>query len=147
MSTQPPSREPAPTTRQSALSATREPFVPPRQVLDQVQGRFLDPGTALSVRGVRPRSTVYVGPRVIVSVTPDVAEVVSRLQAVAESLGWEAEVNPDDADELGGQRDERAVPGVVRLELVVRDETATQAPDGWVLQQNARARYGIDPTG
>ena len=38
MSAQTPPREPAPTTRQSALSTTREPFVPPRQVLGVVLG-------------------------------------------------------------------------------------------------------------
>ena len=44
--------------------------MPPRQVLDMVSGRFLDPGTALAVKGVDPRSTVYVGPRLIVAMTP-----------------------------------------------------------------------------
>ena len=78
-----------PEIRQSALSNQREPFVPPRQVLDMVSGRFLDPGTALAVNGVRPRSTVYVGPRLIVAETPDTAEVIERLREVAETLGWE----------------------------------------------------------
>src|SRR3954468_342975 len=82
-------------SRQSALSATREPFVPPRQVLDQVDGRVLDPGTALSVKGVRPRSTVYVGPRLIVSESADTATVIERLQGVAEGLGWVATIHPE----------------------------------------------------
>lgn len=54
MEPNPPSYEPAPTNRQSALSSSREPFVPPREVLEMVSGRFLDPGTALAVKGVRP---------------------------------------------------------------------------------------------
>ena len=44
--------------------------------------------------------------------------------------------------ELRREKDEREVPGVVRLELVVEDEKATLAPDGWVLLQNARASSG-----
>src|SRR5689334_22017284 len=133
-----PSNQPA--FRQGALSASREPFVPPRQVLDMVSGRFLDPGTALSVKGVRPRSTVYVGPRLIVSMTPEAPEVIQRLQTVADSLGWEATVHTDDEDKQRALTDTReVVPGVIRLDLTVKDEKATIAPDGWILLQNARA--------
>jgi hypothetical protein len=139
----PPNNQPA--IRQGALSASREPFVPPRQVLDMVSGRFLDPGTALAVKGVRPRSTVYVGPRLIVSMTPDAAEVIQRLQTVADSLGWEATVHPDDETQPRALSDARdVVPGVIRLDLTVKDEKATIAPDGWILLQNARATYGIE---
>jgi len=108
--------------KQSALSTTREPFVPPRPVLDMVSGRVLDPGTALTVNGVRPRSTVYVGPRLIVSVAPGAADVVARLQEVATSLGWEAQVHPDDVEELRREKGEREVPGVVRLELTFEND-------------------------
>src|SRR3990170_6309977 len=128
-----------PESRQSALSTQREPFVPPRPVLDQVNGRVLDPGTALAVKGVRPRSTVYVGPRLIVSSTPETPEVIERLRAVAESLGWEATVHAEDREKALEPRS-GAIPGVVRLDLTVTDEKATLAPDGWVLLQNARAR-------
>jgi serine protease len=149
-----PSYDPKPTTRQSALSTQREPFVPPRHVLDQVDGRLLDPGTALSVKGVRPRSTVYVGPRLMVSLGPETATTIERLQQVAETLGWQATVHPDDepnrpekGDPAGafvaGQGDRPRI-GVVRLDLSVRDERATAAPDGWVLLQHARAAYGIE---
>jgi len=126
-------------SRQSSLSAQREPFVPPRPVLDQVSGRVLDPGTALSVKNVRPRSTVYVGPRLIVSLTPDTPRVIQQLQEVAESLGWVATVHTDD-EAKAAEPPREAVPRVVRLDLAVKDETATLAPDGWVLLQNARAR-------
>src|SRR5689334_3129777 len=105
-----------PDSRQSARSTQREPFVPPRPVLDQVDGRVLDPGTALSVKGVRPRSTVYVGPRLIISNTPDSGQVVERLQEVATSLGWEATVHVDDQEKAIDTRP-AAVPGVVRLDL------------------------------
>src|SRR5690242_9104335 len=124
-----PSNQPA--FRQGALSASREPFVPPRQVLDMVSGRVLDPGTALTVKGVRPRSTVYVGPRLIISRGPDTAEVVERLQTVAETLGWTATVHTDER-ERGLEPSPTGVPGVVRLDLTVEDEKATMAPDGWV---------------
>src|SRR6478736_9289223 len=107
-----PAQSPVAASRQSALSATREPFVPPRQVLDQVDGRVLDPGTALSVKGVRPRSTVYVGPRLIVSTSTDTPQVVERLQQVAESLGWEATVHTDDQEKALEPTPART-PGVV----------------------------------
>ncbi len=32
----------------------RDPVLPPQDVIDQVQGRVLDPSTALVVKGVRP---------------------------------------------------------------------------------------------
>ncbi len=138
---QPESQERPTPTRQSALSAQREPYVPPGHVLDQVSGRVLDPGTALAVKNVRPRSTVYVGPRLLVSRSGETATLVRQLQEVAESLGWVATVHSDDESGATDEQDPRL--GVVRLDLTVRDERATIAPDGWVLLQNARAR----PTG
>src|SRR3954466_5288811 len=98
MNSPPPPDRPSnqPTFRQGALSAQREPFVPPRQVLDMVSGRLLDPGTALAVKGVRPRSTAYVGPRLIVAMTPDAPQVIQQLRAVAATLGWEVTVHDDD---------------------------------------------------
>ena len=103
---QQPGSEDRPTpSRQSALSAQREPYVPPGSVLDQVDGRVLDPGTALSVKGVRPRSTVYVGPRLLVSRSGDTATRVARLQELAETLGWEATVHPDDAASVTDEQD------------------------------------------
>ena len=142
-----PAQSPVAASRQSALSATREPFVPPRQVLDQVDGRVLDPGTALSVKGVRPRSTVYVGPRLIISESADTATVIDRLEQVAAGLGWVVTIHHDDdeqGDESGDEYRAGQIPGVIRLDLTVRDqERASMAPDGWVLLQNARAQYGI----
>src|SRR4051794_23853929 len=98
-STTPPDRPSSqPGYRQGALSAQREPFVPPRQVLDMVSGRLLDPGTALAVKGVRPRSTAYVGPRLIVAMTPDAPQVIQDLTDVAATLGWEVTVHSDDEE-------------------------------------------------
>ena len=53
-----PEGSPSRGSRQSALSTTREPMVPAKHVLDRVQGRVLNPATALPVEGVEPRSTV-----------------------------------------------------------------------------------------
>src|ERR1700712_2176005 len=126
--------------RQGALSSQREPFVPPRQVLDMVSGRLLDPGTALAVKGVRPRSTAYVGPRLIVSMTPDAPQVIANLKDVAATLGWEATVRTDDEAKSRALTDARdVVPGVIRLDLTVTDEKAAIAPDGWILLQNGGA--------
>ena len=138
---------PVAASRQSALSATREPFVPPRQVLDQVDGRVLDPGTALAVKGVRPRSTVYVGPRLIVSESAGHATVIERLQQVAAGLGWVATVHHATTT---GRRVEPTTyragrPGVVRLDLTVRDEKATHGARTAGCCSRTRGRsYGIE---
>ena len=92
---------------------------------------------------MRPRSTVYVGPRLIVSRSGETATRVRQLQEVAESLGWVATVHDDDEASVTDEQDDARL-GVVRLDLTVRDERATIAPDGWVLLQNARATHGIE---
>lgn len=56
-----------PPLRHRARLDQREPRVPPAHLLQQVDGRVLDPSTALVVKGVRPRSTAYVGPRLTLS--------------------------------------------------------------------------------
>ena len=63
-------------------------------LLERINGRVLDPGTALTVKGVRPRSTVYVGPRLLVSrVARDDEATISTLEQVAERLGWAVTVS------------------------------------------------------
>src|SRR6185436_5232337 len=113
MTSKQPESEQRPPSRQSALSAQREPYVPPGHVLEQVSGRVLDPGTALTVRNVRPRSTVYVGPRLLISRSGETATRIRQLQEVAERLGWLATVHEDDEAGVTDQDDERL--GVVRL--------------------------------
>ena len=147
MSSTPPSDRPFAQSgvgRQSALSAQREPFVPPRAVLDQVSGRVLDPGTALAVKGVRPRSTLYVGPRLIVCRDTrhrrgDPAPPGGR----GRRSGGTRRCTSSDRDRAssGDAPGSRAWSASTSP---CRDEKATLAPDGWVLLQNARAKYGID---
>ena len=79
--------------RQSALSSSREPRVPPRHVLEPIDGRVLDPATALTIKGVKPRSTVYVGPRLLVSRGPQDDESITALEEVAATLGWDITVS------------------------------------------------------
>src|SRR3954470_1160307 len=131
---------PRPARRPSSGSTQREPAVPPRHVLEQVSGRVLDPGTALQVKGVVPRSTVYVGPRLTISRQGDVATRIAQLEQVAEELGWDL----DTSDAERELREHRRRLGVVRVEITVKDQRATLAPDGWVLLQQARARFGIE---
>ena len=66
-----------------------------------VSGRVLDPGTALAVKGVRPRSTVYVGPRLIVSRHPG-RRRGDRAAAGGGRDAWAGRptVHPDDVEEL-----------------------------------------------
>ena len=133
--------KPDPSPRKpSRPSYQREPAHPPRHVLDQVSGRVLDPGTALQVKGVTPRSTVYVGPRLTISRSGDVATQIRQLEEVAEELGWDLDTS-DAERELA---EHRRRLGLVRVELRVKGQRATLAPDGWVLLQQARARFGLE---
>ncbi len=70
-------------------STNREPAVPPSHMLQQVNGRVLDPGTALTIKDVTPQSTVYVGPRLTISRSSDVPRVIAQLREVADELGWD----------------------------------------------------------
>ena len=49
-----------------------------------IDGRVLEPGTALTVKGVKPRSTVYVGPRLLVSRGPRDEDTITALEREAE---------------------------------------------------------------
>ena len=51
-------------------SSVRDPRVPPRQLLEPINGRVLNPATAVTIKGVKPRVTVYVGPRLLVTPRP-----------------------------------------------------------------------------
>ena len=74
----------------------RDPVPPPRDRISAVEGRVLDPATALPVEGVRPRSTVYVGPRLVVSKSIDVAGALEVLREVAKPLGWDVVLEEED---------------------------------------------------
>ena len=138
--------------------------VPPAHVLRRVDGRVLDPSTALSVKGVHPRSTVYVGPRLLVSRGPQDEAAIATLEQTAERLGWSLTVSRASTSTVRDQKGRVIEAGpvwepvdpartragtsrtsghaegeVVRLDLTVADNRATVAPDGWVLLQNARA--------
>ena len=67
----------------------RDPRPPHSATIAAVQGRLLDPATALVVDGVVPRPTVYVGPRLLVSKSIDVESAIEVLRYVAEPLGWD----------------------------------------------------------
>ena len=58
------------TRRTPRARSSARASVPPADVLERVNGRVLDPSTALTVKGVDPRPTVYVGPRLLVSRGP-----------------------------------------------------------------------------
>ncbi len=141
------------TNLQDDLSLWRDPIPPPRQVLDQLEARVLDPATAITLPGVKPFSTIYVGPRLIISTLFDVATLLSRLDEVASGLGWtltpEREVDRDPKQRRGRARrltqagDDIAVVGV-SIAVTEGNGEAVQAPDGWSLLQQARAKFGVD---
>ena len=70
----------------------RDPIMPSKRILDATQGRVLDPGTALAVPGVRPFSTVYVGPRLTISRLGDWQTQLGYLRQVALKFGWALQV-------------------------------------------------------
>lgn len=141
----------------SALDTTlwRDPTPPPRRVLEMSEGRVLDPESAITLPGVKPFSTVYVGPRLIISTLFDVGTLFAHLSEVAFELGWT--ITPDRGTDVPApQRRRRAAAkvrsaaqspiGVIGVNLAVAEgnEKAVQAPDGWALLQQARARFGIE---
>ena len=65
----------------------RDPEAPPRALLDLLSGRVLDPSTAMKIRGVAPRATVYVSDRLLVP-TARLDEVLALLNRVGEGKGW-----------------------------------------------------------
>jgi len=121
----------------------RDPAPPAQERIDSVQGRLLDPATALVVRGVVPRPTVYVGPRLVVAARRDADDLLPQLQEVAADLDWEVELDRTFARTRVTDREDTLL-GTTRYTLSVKSGTAATAPDGWVLLQQARARYGIE---
>ena len=116
----------------------RDPQPPPRDAIASVQGRILDPATALTIKGVRPRPTVYVGPRLVISKSVDVAGAIEVLTRIARPLGWSVELQPEDP------RTEGLKLGVRVVEINVASDHVTMAPDGWTLLQQTRAQFGVE---
>ena len=86
-SSRPPSRsedrcnQRSPASRPATASrSTASPSTPPRDAFSVVQGRVLDPATALFVEGVEPRPTVYVGPRLTISKSIDIDAAMEVLR-------------------------------------------------------------------
>src|SRR5262245_19203848 len=106
-------------------STDRDPVPPPRDLLREVSGRVLDPGTALSVKGVIPRPTAYVGPRLICGAHRDRDEVLRLLNEAAEPLGWTVAIDPDFPESRAlGREGERPI-GVSRFLISVWAKGAT----------------------
>ena len=101
----------------------RDPRPPRPDVIAAVEGRLLDPATAITVKGVTPRPTVYVGPRLVVSKAVDFEGALRVLRAVAEPLGWDVVPEPEDPRTAGLRFGVRAV------RIVVASNRATIAPD------------------
>ena len=110
----------------------RDPEAPPREVLSQLFGRVLDPGTAMRVKGVTPRPTAYVGHRLLVP-TLRVADVVPVLAEAAKFKGWELvqdetfapwQVTLPDPDKLEG----RITLGQTRFVIDILPGQASSAP-------------------
>ena len=113
----------------------------------QVSGRLLDPGTALAVKGVRPRSTVYVGPRLIV------ADDTRRRRGDRAPAGGRrthsagrrrSHTRRPASARAPTDRDAAAIPGVVRLDLTVQDEKATSRPTAGCCSRTPGRTYGIE---
>ncbi|MBA3309564.1 MAG: S8/S53 family peptidase [Nocardioidaceae bacterium] len=122
----------------------QNPRSPRTDVLARFKARGLDPGTALSVDGVSPRSTLYVGPQLVASAAHDNGDLLERLSGIAGELGWELAID----DQFASSRVTRTAPekrqlGVSRFRLSVKPATASTVPDAWALLQRARARFGL----
>ncbi len=123
--------------------ADRDPAYPPDHVLAEVDGRILDPGTAIAVDGIRPRPTVYVGPRLLISATRDRDEVLRLLRDAAQPLGWRIDIDESYPESRVSGRATGGRPlGLSRCLIRVDSKGAALAPDGWVLLQQARGANG-----
>jgi hypothetical protein len=127
--------------RGGAAAATRtvgDPAPPARDVIAAADGRVLDPATATAIPGVHPRSTAYVGPRLLVSGAVDFDTALEVLRSVADSLGWTVDSEHEDPRTAGLRFGVRAV------QVRVAPGRATPPPDAWTLLQQARAQLGLD---
>jgi serine protease len=123
--------------------ADRDPSYPPDHVLAEVDGRVLDPGTALTVDGIVPRSTVYVGPRLVISADRDRDEVLGLLRDAARPLGWRIDLDRSYPESrVQGRTTGGRALGLSRCIIRVESTGAALAPDGWVLLQQARGAHG-----
>ncbi|MFT3873656.1 MAG: S8/S53 family peptidase [Nocardioides sp.] len=132
----------------------RDPTPPPQRALDEYDGRVLDPSTAMALPGITPYATVYVGPRLLISTLFDVPLLLGRLREVAAGLGWSVSLDAGVREPAEGRRRRGRMPrtwsksgediGVVGVNLSVTEGNgkAVQAPDGWILLQQARATFG-----
>jgi hypothetical protein len=112
-------------------------------VLAEVDGRVLDPGTALTVDGIVPRSTVYVGPRLVISADRDRDEVLGLLRDAARPLGWRIDLDRSYPESrVQGRTTGGRALGLSRCIIRVESSGAALAPDGWVLLQQARGTHG-----
>lgn len=126
-----------------------DPTLPPRQVLQPADARVLDPRVATCVDGVVPRATAYVGTRVVIPRLAAHDDLIDKLRAAADELGWNltAEDELDDFDAEAADclcRTEDGFLGVTVAQISVRPGRAAQAPDAWRLVQQARGKYGTD---
>jgi serine protease len=128
-----------------------DPPPPPPHVLAPVEGRTLDPSTALVVGSVRPRPTVYAGSYLLVGADRDPNEVVALLRPIAKKLGWDVAVDEVYRKKASKVQVRAATDDasdrhirVSRLTLTVLENTASVPPDAWVLLQEARAQLGSD---
>jgi hypothetical protein len=135
----------------------RDPDLLPDEALDRVHGRVLDPATALTVKGVEPRPTTYVGTALLVAGDRYDA-VYGALERAAGELGWEVAEDPDyppprvrvdregkpvrdpdNDDGLVPAAEDGWGPALRRIVISVASRTAQNAPDAWALLQQARA--------
>jgi hypothetical protein len=112
-----------------------DPSPPPPNVLAAHGARVLDPATAERLEGVAPRSTVYVGDRLLFSARRDPSEVLGMVAEVARSSGFDAEIDPESPDT-------ELEYGVRAVRFVLRPEEPARPPDAWSLLLWTRSRFG-----
>jgi len=121
-----------------SLGPTHGPTTPPHEAIAAVGGRVLDPATAVAIQGVVPRSTAYVGQRLLISNAVDFAGALRVLRAVADHFGWSVDPEEEDPRTAGLKFGVRAV------RLGIAANQATVPPDAWTLLQQTRAQFGVD---
>ena len=72
----------------------RDPVAPPRDLVDMVGGRILDPSSAMKIKGVTPRATVYVSDRLLAP-TSRLESIKKVLDQAGAGKGWHVVDDPD----------------------------------------------------
>ena len=129
---------PSPAGAPRPQAAGPGPDPPPRDAISAVQGRVLDPATALIVDGVMPAADGLRRP------AAHGLEVGRRGRRAGGAARRSPSARLDRGARAGGPAHARLKLGAAHRDDRVASDRAAIAPDGWTLLQQTRAQFGVD---